>query len=454
MHPRNLMTSFAISLLALAGVLQTAPAGAVSLPPVQRSVLPNNLVLLVAEDHSLPFVVFELLVDAGSRRDPEGRDGLARLTAQGLLLGTSKQSRGMINDSVDFLGATIEASATRDYAFVKLQTLKKNLDLSFGLLMEALTGPTFPESEIASEIQRTLGRIQASDERPLMFAEKAFRQALFPKSPYGHPVEGTRESVSTLKREEVAQFHQAFYRPNNAILAIVGDITPDEVRARLAPTLQSWPAAPLPETRFEATYAEGPHTVSFDRKVAQASVIMGNYGLRRDDPDYYPAEVMNYILGGGVLESYLMEEIRVKRGLAYGVYSSLTAEKYQGSFQIVLQTKNASARDAISIAEQQMERMRKTPVSGKTLARAKRYLTGSFPLRLDSQSKLAHFLSTVEYYGLGLDYPEKYPRFIDAVTVRDILAVAGKYLHPRRAILVVVGDLAKAKVEQAPSKNR
>jgi zinc protease len=441
-------------LLAFLGAVHPSPVHGSSVPPVQRSILPNNMVLLVVEDHSLPFVVFEMLLDAGSRRDPESRGGLANLTARSLLLGTRKQDRTSMNESVDFLGAILEASATRDYALLRLQTLKKNLDLGFGLFMEALTAPTFPEGEIGAEVQRTLGQIQAIDERPVRFAEKAFREVLFSGSPYGHPVEGTRDSVPTLTKDDVTRFYQAFYKPNNAVLTVVGDITADEVKVRLLPTLLGWQSAPLPEGKFKAAYAEGPKTVPFDRKVAQASVVMGNYGLRRDDADYYSAEVMNYILGGGVFESYLMEEIRVKKGLAYGVYSSFIAEKYQGSFQVVLQTKNASAREAISIAKQQMERMRKTPVSEKALARAKKYLTGSFPLRVDTQSKLAHFFSLVEYYGLGLDYPDKYPRLINGVTSRDVRTVANKYLHPENAILVVVGDLSAAGIEKPASGNQ
>lgn len=451
---KNVVALFGFSLFAFFAAILPVPAHGSSVPPVQRNVLANNLVLLVVEDHSLPFVVFEMLLDAGSRRDPAGQDGLANLTARGLLLGTAKQNRTTMNESVDFLGAILETSAARDYALVRLQTLKKNLDLGFGLFIEALTAPTFPEGEIGSEVQRVLGQIQAIDERPVRFAEKAFREALFSGSPYGHPVEGTRSSVPTLKKDDVARFYQAFYRPNNAVLTIVGDITPEEVKVRLLPALLDWQSAPKPQAEFKAAYAEGPKTMPFDRKVAQASIVMGNYGLRRDDPDYYSAEVMNYILGGGVFESYLMEEIRVKKGLAYSVYSSFVAEKFQGSFQVVLQTKNASAREAISIAKQQMERMRKTPVSEKALTRAKKYLTGSFPLRLDSQSKLAHFFSLVEYYGLGLDYPDKYPRLINGITSKDVLAVANKYLHPDAAVLVVVGDLATAGIEEQASRGR
>ena len=169
--------------------------------------------------------------------------------------------------------------------------------------------------------------------------------------------------------------------------------------------------------------------------------------MRRDNPDYYSLSVMNYILGGGGFGSRLTEEIRVKRGLAYSVVSFFGAEKYQGSFQIVMQTKNPSAREAIDLALKEMELIRKEPVSEGDLRRAKAYLIGSFPLRIDTQSKLANFLAQVEYYGLGLDYPERYPSLINSVSREGVLRVGRAYLHPEQVILVVVGNLKEAGME-------
>jgi zinc protease len=173
-------------------------------------------------------------------------------------------------------------------------------------------------------------------------------------------------------------------------------------------------------------------------------MILGHAGISRENPDFYTLTVMNYILGGGGFASRLVEEIRNKRGLAYSVDSYFDAGKYPGSFQIVLQTKNSSARESISLALQQMERIRNESVSEKELEGAKKYLIGSFPMRLDTQSKMANFLTQVEYYGLGLDYPEKYPFLIQSVTKEEVLKVAQKYLHPENYILVVVANLKEA----------
>jgi zinc protease len=415
-----------------------------AMPPVQRTVLPNRLVLLVSEEHSLPFVTFQLLIDSGSRRDPSGQEGLAYLTAKALLLGTSKRTANRINEELDFMGASLNASAGRDYATLSLRILTKDLDKGLNLFMETLTQPTFPEEEIKREVEKTLAAIHAEEDDPGEVAEKEFEKILFAKGPYDHPVEGTKESLPRVKREFLAKFYRTYYHPNNSILTLVGDIHADEVKEKILPYLTKWKMAETPKEPSVTTSAEERKTVRIDRAITQANIVLGHAGVSRENPDYYHLTVMNYILGGGGFASRLVKEIRNKRGLAYAVGSFFDAGKYPGSFQIVLQTKNASAREAISLALQQMERIRKEPVSEKELEGAKKYLIGSFPLRLDTQSKMANFLTQVEYYRLGLDYPEKYPFLIQSVTKEEVLRVAQKYLHPENYILVVVANLKEA----------
>lgn len=194
-------------------------------------------------------------------------------------------------------------------------------------------------------------------------------------------------------------------------------------------------------------YEEGPKTLTFDKSITQANIIVGNKGLSRADPDYYAATVMNYILGGGGFSSRLMEDIRNKKGLAYSVASAFDAGKLPGVFQISLQTKNASAREAIDITLKEMERIQKELVSADELEGAKKYLIGSFPMRLDTQAKLAQFLLLAEFYGLGLDYPQKFPALISGVSRQDVQRVARKYLDPKHPIVVIVANLKEAGFE-------
>ena len=296
-------------------------------------------------------------------------------------------------------------------------------------------------------MERTLGAIKSAEQKPMEVAEKSFRKALFLGNPYGHPVEGTKDSLPKLTREEVSQFYEAYYHPNNAIMSIVGDITVDDIKEKLIPCLTEWPAAKIQREEVVTQFAKGPEVVKIDRNISQANIIIGQAGISRENPDYYTLTVMNYILGGGGFASRLLEEIRNKRGLAYSVTSFFDAGKFPGSFQVIIETKNPSAGEAIDIALQQLKLILKEQVTEKELEGAKKYFVGSFPMRFDTQMKLAGFLVQLEYYHLGLDYFDKYSSLINSVTSEDVLRTAKKYLHPEDYILVVVANLKEAGID-------
>ena len=431
---------FPVSFVSMEGTL-------LAMPPVQRMTLSNEMVLLTSEDRSLPFVTLQLLIDGGSRRDSSGEEGAAYLTAKGLLLGTTKRGEKAINEELDFMGASLNSSPGRDYATLNLRVLKKDLEKGLDLFMEVLIHPTFPQEEVKREVQKTLAAIQAAEDQPEDVAEKAFKENLFLSGPYRHPIEGTKKSLPSITRETLARLYKNYYHPNHSILAVVGDITQEEVKAKLVPRFEKWPKGKSSDAPVQNVFAKGPKTVKIDRMLTQASIILGHAGVSRENPDYYALTVMNYILGGGGFSSRLMEEVRNKRGLAYSVYSFLEPGKFPGSFQIGLQTKNVSAREAISLAKEEMKRIQKEPVSEEEIGGARRYLIGSFPMRMDTQGKLVNFLLQVEYYGLGLDYPEKYSRLIQSVTREEVLRVARKYLQPENCILVVVANQKMADIE-------
>jgi zinc protease len=322
--------------------------------------------------------------------------------------------------------------------------LKDELDKGLDLFADVLTAPVFPQEEIRKEVSTTLAEIRAAEDDPEDVAEKAFMKSLFPQEPYGHPVEGTKESVDKLQREDLLTFYGEYYHPNNSILVVAGDMTMKELKDRLLSRLATWVRADMPQETFNRAHSAEAKTVKVDRNITQANVIIGQEGVSRENPDYYALSVLNYILGGGGFASRLTEDIRNKRGLAYAVESFFDPGRYPGSFQIVLQTKNATAREAIAICRKQLELIREKPVSDEELEDAKKYLIGSFPMRFDTQAKLVNFLSQVQYYRLGLDYPERYASIIRGITKEEILRVARKYLHPDKAILVIVGNLKEA----------
>jgi zinc protease len=423
-------------------------------PPLERITLSNGLTILLSEEHSLPFVTAQLLIEAGSGKDPAGEEGLARLTAKCLLLGTPGRTAEKISEALDFMGASLNAAPGRDYITVNLRVLSKDLQPGFTLLGETLMTPLFPEEEVKREIEKTLAAILAADEDPGETAEKEFEKTLYVRSPYDHPVEGTGESLQRITGEKVRKFYDTYYRPGTSILTIVGDITAARVRETLVPLLEKWTPGQIPQGRPDTVYTQGPQMSAINRSVTQASIIIGNRGISRDNPDYYALSVMNYILGGGGFSSRLVEEIRNRRGLAYSVTSFLDTGKYPGSFQVTLQTKNASAREAIALVIKELRRMQESYVSEKELEGARKYLTGSFPLRLDTQGKLANFLTQVEYFRLGADYVDRYPSLINAITREDILRVAKTYLDPEKAVTVIVSDLEEAGVEKGITGDR
>jgi zinc protease len=410
----------------------------------KRTILSNGMVLLTSEQRALPMVSIELLIDAGSRHEPASQAGLANLTSKLLTYGTQKHSAVQISETLDFMGASLVAGCGEDVATVSMTILKKDLAAGLDLLAEILTQANFPQTEIDRQKQAVIASIRAREEDPGAVAATAFAAALFPKSPYGRPVEGTEDSVKGLQQKSLQGFFASHYRPNRAIIAVVGDVAEQEIAQALNKAMKGWSkGAPATKPSVPAEIGK-PQLVQVKKDLTQANIVLGHNGVVRGNPDYYAIQVMNYILGGGGFSSRAMDAIRNERGLAYSVYSYFGAEKSHGAFQFVMQTRNETAAEAIRIAKEEMRRMREEPVSDQELNDAKDYLIGSFPLRFDTNRKVASFLAQVEYYELGLDYPERYAEFIRKVSREEVARVARQYLHPDEFITVVVGNVNKA----------
>lgn len=400
----------------------------------KRTVLNNGMVLLTSEQRALPMVSIELLIDAGSRHEPAAQAGLANLTSKLLTHGTAKRSAVQISETLDFMGASLATGCGEDVATVSMTILKKDLAAGLDLLSEILTETNFPQAEIERQKQAVIASIRARQEDPGAVAATAFAAALFPKSAYGRPVEGNEVSVKGLQRKSLQDFFARYYRPNGAIIAVVGDVAEQEIVQALNKAMNRWnkgtprtaPAAPAVVGKAQA--------LQIKKDLTQANIVLGHNGVVRGNPDYYAIQVMNYILGGGGFSSRAMDSIRNERGLAYSVYSYFAAEKSHGAFQFVMQTRNETADEAIRIAREEIRRLREQPVSEQELNDAKDYLIGSYPLRFDTNRKVASLLAQVEYYGLGLDYPERYAELIRRISREDVARVARQYLHPDELI--------------------
>jgi zinc protease len=432
----------ALIALIVAVLLRAADATALG-PAVVQDRLPNGAALLVSEQHNLPMVLVRVVLDAGARRDPSGKAGLASLTADLLTEGTKTRSAQQIKETIDSIGGSLSTDADTDYAVVALQVLKKDLDTGLDLLADVLLHPVFRPEELARRREATLASIRDQEDDPTAVAQKAFQRALFGDTPYGHPDEGTEESLPRISRADVQEFFAHFYGPTRAAVVVVGDLSAADARERFGRALADWRGAAPPAFVYPPLAPAAARDIRLDRTVTQAGIVLGNVGIARDNPDYEAVAVMNYVLGSGGFSSRLMDVIRTQAGLAYSVGSVFAARKSPGPFEIVMQTKTASVEDAIARARQQVELIRTTPISDDELQEAKRYLTGSFPLRLDSNAKIADFIAQAWFYDLGMSYADTYIARVNAVTLGDVQRVADAYLHPDRFIQVVVTD-AKA----------
>lgn len=415
----------------------------------QREVLPSGMVLLVAEKHAVPIVTATMLIQAGALLDPPGKPGVANLTAELLTQGTTTRTASEISEAIEFVGGSLSVDAGQDVTTVALSVLSKDLDLGLDLLADILLHPRFAPDEIGRKAREVVAGIQRKHEDPGEVAGETFAALLFGAHPYGRPVEGSEASVPTVTREDLVRFHEAYYRPNRTILSVVGDVGIPDLRRRLEARLGSWqPGGPAFVASPPPAPPARPVVRTIQREVTQANIVLGHLGVQRDNPDYYAIQVMNYILGGGGFNSHLVAKIREERGWAYDVGSAFIPDKYAGTFSVSLQTKNETAEPAIEAVLAEMRRIREQPVSDGELEDAKAFLTGSFPLRLDTSGKIARWLASIEYFGLGLDYTDRYPGLIHAITAADVQRVARAYLDPEHYALAVVADLRKAGITE------
>ena len=425
---------FTLCLLAAALAIPATAA-----PLAHREVLPNGMVLLVAERPAIPIVVVRLYLRAGSVYDPADAGGLANLTADMLTRGTARRTGPELDQAIEFVGGSLEGDAGRDGATVSLSVLKKDLRMGLDLLAEVLLTPAFPEAELKRRSEEIAAAIQRSEQDPGTVAARAMALLLYPGHPYSRPVAGTVESVKRMTRDQVVGFHRDNYRPDAAIIAVVGDVTRDEARRELLASLGAWGVAAPPRS----VIAQAPPSPSVESRVihrdlTQATVSLARPGIKQDHPDYFSLAVANYVLGGGSA-SRLYTKVREERGLVYSVYSSLGPGRSGASYFVGLQTRLDAVDEAVRLVKEEMARMGRETVTPRELDLAKSYLIGSYPLRTDTSGKMAGLLVAVEDNQLGLDWPDRFKAGVSRVTAVDVRRVAGVYMDPATFSSVIVG---------------
>ncbi len=437
--------AFVVSLLiAVQGASQGRAVGkaTAATPLAHREVFPNGLVLLVAERPAVPIVAVRVWHRAGAVFDPPDRSGLANLTGSTLTRGAGQRTGKQIDEAIEFVGGQLEADAGRDGLTVALSVLARDLDLGLDLLRDVVVAPTFPEDEVKRKVAEIQAAIKRSEENPETVAARALARLVFPHHPYGRPVEGTRESVGKLTRDDVVRFHREHVRPDTTIVAVVGAVTVDEARKAITARLGGWarPTTTVADVP-PAAAASAPGTETVTRELTQATIMFGRQAVNQRDPDYYPLAVASYVLGGGST-SRLYGRVRDAGGLAYSVFAWVAPGRYGASFDVSAQTRNAEVARVTDMLRDELARMAREPVADAELRLAKDYLIGSFPLRLDTSAKVADFIVAIESAGLGLDYADRYRERIARVSGADVQRVAGKFLSPATFSRVVVSGQA------------
>jgi zinc protease len=413
-----------------------------------KFVTANGMTVVVLEQHFLPIVEIHALIKAGSAQDPPEKAGVANLTASLLDEGTTSRTSKQLAEQIDFVGGSLETKASEDFTTASARVLKKDVDLGFTLLADILQHPAFHKQEFERIRAQLLGEMASDNDDPGHVAMKAFNQLVFHGHPYRWPVNGTEETLGKVTLGDVQAFYAKEYQPSQVILTIVGDVTVEQATALAQTHFGAWKKGATPPRNIKDPAPIKRKTIQLiEKDLTQSTIILGHGGIQRANPDFYAVTVMNYILGAGGFSSRLMDSIRDKQGLAYGIMSHFDARLLPGSFWINLQTRTEATNQAIAGVLTELKTIRETPVSDQELAEAKSFLIGSFPLRFDTTAKLTQVLAQVEFYGLGFEYFSQYPKSIERVTKEDVLRVAKQYLDPQRYALVVVGNQAKAKVK-------
>lgn len=428
-------------LLSAALLLITLPV--MASPKIEHWTLKNGARVYFVEARNLPMLTLNVVFDAGSARDPQGRNGLSMLTSQLLNDGNGELDADAIAATFEGLGAEYASSNNRDMAGASLRSLsdRELLDPALDLFARLLAKPSFPAASFERERRRALLAIKQAEASAGDVAAKAFFAQLYKGHPYALPENGSEAGLKALTRDDLAAFHARHYVGRNAVLALIGDIKLSEAKAlaeRVLGGLPAGEAAPkLPKVMNVVPRKRAERVLSHPS--TQTHILIGEAGMARNDPDYFALYLGNHVLGGSGLMSRLSQEVREQRGLSYSVYSYFMPLREPGPFLIGLQTKNSQRAEALSVVRRVLKEFVEKGPTPEELVASKKNVTGGFPLRIDSNKKIAEYLTVIGFYGLPLTYLDDFIPRIEAVTAEQIRDAFRRRVHPEHMLTVVVG---------------
>ena len=427
------LMSFAIA--AVAAVVSLTPANATN---IERIVSPGGIEAWLVREPSIPLIAMNFAFKGGANQDPALKPGTANMVASLLDEGAGDMDTTAFQQRVEELATEIRFSASRDQFYGSIRLLKDRQQPSFDLLRIALTAPRFEASAVERVRAQIVSGLRRESTNPNNISSKLWWRTAFPNHPYGRPSGGTLESLPLIQPEDLRTYHQRNLARDNLKIAVVGDIDATTLGPVLDRVFGGLPAKAQLEQIPQAMMTGVGRRIVVDLDVPQAVLTYGGSGLLRKDPDFIPAYIVNHILGGGSFSSRLYNEVREKRGLAYGVYSYLAPMEYSGLFQGGTQTRADGAKEALDVIEAEIRRMGSDGPSQEELDKAKSYLKGSYALSFDTSAKIAAQLLTIQVEDLGIDYINRRNGLIDAVTLADAKRVA-KRLADGGLFVTVVG---------------
>jgi len=424
-------------------------------PADHRAVLSNGMIVFFKEDHSLPTLEVSALIRTGSLYDPPDKAGLASLTGTVMRSGgTQNVPADDLDERLAFLGATISTSIGRTSGDADLFVLAKDAVEGLKLFADVLMRPAFAEKKLELARNQALAAVRNRNDNPRGVLGREFDQLL-----YGdHPLvrEDTMESVTGLTRQDLVDFHQQYFAPNNVILAAAGDFTKEEMLKLLEQAFAGWAAREINHPEVPAVVPTNrPGVFMIQKEINQGYINVGHFGVQDTHPDRFAIDVMNFILGGGSFTSRITTKVRSDEGLAYNTGSRFDYQHdFPGTFYGYVQTKSSTVRYAIGLIADEFRRIREEPVSDREMETAKSFYLDSFPDRFSSARASMQSLARLEYDGFPADYYDTFRDKFNAVTKEDVLRVAMQYIKPDELSVVIVGDIeaCKAGSEKYPGK--
>lgn len=414
----------------------------VTLPRAYETTLANGLQVVVLENHKLPTFSVQMVLLSGGFSDAAGSEGVAQYVATMLREGTKTRNSRQISEAVDSLGATLNsvsglASLTTN---VVAGGLTDQFDQIMELFADVVLNPTFPKEEFDKLKNRQLSQLPLQRSQPNFLAGEMFAKAMYGSHPASR-FALTQEQIKRATPESLKAFHEKYYKPNNAIFAIVGDVKPAEITAKLEKLFGGWQKGDVPATTIPQAPETGAAKIYLINRAnsAQTNLILGTQTIVRTDPDYYALDLMNQILGGGA-SARLFLNLREDKGYTYGAYSAFTANKYRGVFRAATEVRPDVTKASMDELMYEFKRIRDEKTPQEEFDRAKLTIIGSFALQLESPQSLLGNIMTQKIYGLPADYWDTYPQKIAAITPEEIQRVARKYLDLSKLQVVAVGD--------------